>query len=156
MREAAKCGADIRRHTPAEAVDLAAQRAVWLRHDVDRRALPRLDSCEVGLAEIADRVPVLGVDDREQRVAGGGELPGGDVERGDPAIAGRAYDRFVEVAFREGERRTRAFELRLGGLGINDGLARLVRLQPGLLQRDLCSALRCARLVDLLCGDKTG
>jgi hypothetical protein len=47
-----------------------------LRHDVDRRALPRLDSREVGLAEIADRIPVLGVDDREQRVAGGGELPG--------------------------------------------------------------------------------
>src|SRR5215470_7489370 len=128
MREAAKCGADIRRHTPAQAVDLAAHRAVWLRHDVDGRALTRLDSGEVGLAEIADRIPVLGVDDREQRVAGGGELTGGDVERGDPAIAGGAYDRFVQVAFRESERRTRAFQLRLARLGANDGLARLVRL----------------------------
>jgi hypothetical protein len=65
MRKAAKCGADIRGHTPAEAVDRAAHRAVWLRHDVDGRALSRLDSFEVGLAEIADRIPVLGVDDRE-------------------------------------------------------------------------------------------
>src|SRR5262249_14285639 len=48
----------------------------------------------------------------------------------------------------------RAFQLCLGRLGINDGLARLVRLQPRLLQRDLRGALRRARLVDLLRGDK--
>ena len=34
MREAPKRGADIRRHTPAKAVDLAAHRAVWLRRPV--------------------------------------------------------------------------------------------------------------------------
>ena len=156
MRQADNRGAHIRRHTPAEAVDLAAQRAAWLRHHVDGRALPRLHSREVGLAEIADRVPVLGVDDREQRVAGGGELPSGDVERGDPAIAGCTHDRLVEVALCERERRARAFQLRLGGLGVGDGLARLVRLQLRLLQRDLRGALRRARLVDLLRGDKPG
>ena len=133
---------------------MAAQRAAWLRHHVDGRALPRLHSREVGLAEIADRIPVLGVDDREQRVAGGGELPGGDVERGDPAIAGCAHDRLIEVALRERERRARAFQLRLGGLGVGNGLARLVRLQLRLLQRDLRGALRRARLVDLLRGDE--
>src|SRR5215472_5088879 len=142
MREAAKCGADIRRHTPAEAVDLTAHRAVWLRHDVDGSTLPRLDTWQVGLAEVADRVPVLGVDDREQRVASRGELTGSDVKRGDPAIARRADDRFVEVAFCEGERRTRTFQFRLDGLGVDDRLARLVRLKPRLLQRDLCGALR--------------
>src|SRR6516225_6042577 len=133
MREAAKCGADIRGDTPAEAVDLAAHRAVWLRHDVDGSALSRLDSCEVGLAEIADRIPVLGVDDRKQRVSGRGELTGSDVKRGDPAIAGRADDRLVEVALRQRERRAGTLQLRLGGLGVGDGLARLVRLQPRLL-----------------------
>src|SRR5258705_10961363 len=101
MREAANRGADIRRHTPTEAVDLAAQRTAWLRHHVDGRALPRLHSREVRLAEIADRIPVLGVDNREQRVAGGGELPGGDIERGDPAIARCTHDRLVEVALCE-------------------------------------------------------
>ena len=154
MRQAANRGAYIRRHTPAEAVDLAAQRAAWLRHHVDGRALSRLHSREVGLAEIADRIPVLGVDDREQRVAGGGELPSCDVERGDPAIAGRTHDRLVEVALRQCERRARALQLRLGGLGVGNGLARLVGLQLRLLQRDLRGALRRARLVDLLRGDE--
>src|SRR6516165_5019807 len=63
--------------------------------------------------------------------------------------------RFYSLA-PEGERHAGTFQLRLGGLGVGDGLARLVRLQPRLLQRDLCGALRRARLVDLLCGDKTG
>src|SRR6266852_5682931 len=156
MREAAKRGADIRRYTPAEAIDLAGHGAARLSHYVDRRALPWLDAREVRLAEIADRIPVLGVDDRKQRVAGGGELPSGDVERGDPAIAGRAHDRLVQVALGEGERRARAFQLRLGGLGVGDGLARLVRLQLRLLQRDLSGALRRARLGDLLRGDEAG
>src|SRR5262249_16612658 len=100
MRKAAECGTHVRRDTPAEAVDLAAHRAAWLRHHVDGRLLSRLDSRQVGLAEIADRIPMLGVDDREQRVAGRGELTGGDVERGDPAIAGSADDRLVKVALR--------------------------------------------------------
>ncbi len=97
---------------------------------------------------------MLGVDDREQRDADGRELPGGNVERGDPAIAGRPHDRLVQVALGESERGARAFQLRLGGLGVGDGLARLVRLQLRLLQRDLRGALRGARLVDLLCGDE--
>src|SRR5277367_1101417 len=118
MWQAAKRGADIRRYTPAEAVDLAGHGAARLRQHVDRRALPRLDPREVSLAEVADRIPVFGVDDREQRVAGRGELPGGDVEGSDPAVAGRANDRLVQVAFRERERRARAFQLRLGGLGV--------------------------------------
>jgi len=107
VREAPKRGADIRRHTPAKAVDLAAHRAVWLCHDIDGRRLPRLDPGKVGLAEIADRIPVLGVDDREQRAAGGSKLTGRDVERGDPAIAGRPYNRFVQIALRQCERRAR-------------------------------------------------
>ena len=45
---------------------------------------------------------------------------------------------------------------RLGGLGVGDHLARLVRLQLRLLQRDLRGALRRARLVDLLRGDEAG
>ena len=81
MREATKCGADIRRDTPAQAVDRAAHRAARLSHHIDGCALPWRDPREVGLAEIAYRIPVLGVDDREQRVAGSGKLPGSDVER---------------------------------------------------------------------------
>src|SRR5215467_5160434 len=102
MREPPNRGADIRRHTPAETVDLAGHGAARLRHHIDRRALPRLDAREVGLAKIADRIPVLGVDYREQWMAGRGELPGGDIERGDPAVAGRAHDRLVQIALRQG------------------------------------------------------
>src|SRR5208282_310329 len=87
-------------------------------------------------------------------MAGRGELPGSDVERGDPAIAWRAHYCLVQVALGQGERRTRAFQLRLGVLRVDDGVARLVRLQLGLLQRDLRGALRGARLVDLLGGDE--
>ena len=47
MWQAANRGADIRRYTPAEAVDLAEHRAVWLRHHVDGRRLSWLDSGEV-------------------------------------------------------------------------------------------------------------
>src|SRR5262249_5925796 len=44
MRQAAKRGADIRRYTPAEAIDLAGHGEARLSHHVDRRALPRLYS----------------------------------------------------------------------------------------------------------------
>jgi hypothetical protein len=88
-------------------------------------------------------------------VAGGGELPSGDVESGDSAIAGRSHDRLVQIALREGQSRARAFKLRLGGLGVGDGLTRLIGLQPRLPKTELRGALRRPRLDNLLGGDKT-
>jgi hypothetical protein len=78
--------------------------------------LLRRDSAQVGLAEIADCVPVLGVDDREERVAGRGELAGSDVESSYPAVARRMHDRLVQVALREGEGDARGFQVRCNRL----------------------------------------
>src|SRR5262245_26210325 len=104
MRQASEGGADIRGHTPAETFDLAAQRKAWLRHHIDGRTLPRRDPGEVRLAEIADRIPLLGVDDGEDRVPRARKLAGGNLECRDSAVAGCAYHRLLQVALRQRER----------------------------------------------------
>src|SRR5262245_6051948 len=155
MRQAAERGADIGRHAPAKTFDLAAQRTAWCCHDEDRRALPRLDPVEVSLTEVADRVPLLGVDDGEEWVASGRKFSSSDFERSDPTIAGCAHGCLVQVALREAKRRPQTFQLCLGGLDAGDGLVRLSGLQLRLLVCNLRCVLGRTRLVDLLGGYET-
>src|SRR5262249_55896288 len=116
----------------------------------DATALPRPEPSEVGLTEVTDRIPLLGVDDGEERVAGGRKFSSSDFERSDPTVAGCAHGCLVQVAFREGERRPQTFQLCLGGLDARDGLARLSSLQLRLLVGNLRCVLIGAGLVDLL------
>jgi len=148
MRQAAEGGAPGRGHAPAEAVDCAVQRKVWLSHDIDGGALPGLDSGKIVLAEIADRIPMLGVDDGEEGMAGICELPGGDLERSDPAVGWRTHGRFVEVALGKRQCRSRPVQLRLSGLRAGDGLARLYGKLPRSFERNSRGFLGGARLIN--------
>ena len=155
MRQASESRAHSRSHAPTEAIDCSAQRKAWLRHHEDSRTLPRLNPSEIGLAEIADRIPMLGVDDGEKRMTGIGELPRGDLERGDAAVAWRANCCLAEVALSNRERRTRPVQLRQGGLCAGDGLPSFRCHLPRPVERNPSRFLGGSRLIDLFGRHKT-
>src|SRR5262249_2217102 len=115
----------------------------------DGGALPGLDPGEIGLAKIANRVPMLGVDDSKERMTSTCEFASGDLERGDSTVAWRTHCSLVEVALRKRERCARVVQLCFGGLWPGDALAGLCGKQPRPIECDLRGRFGGTRLINL-------
>jgi hypothetical protein len=139
IRVAGKGHGLIRRDAAAQAFDRAMQWMVWGRQGIDGRPLAGRDAAKKGFAKIADRIPVLRIDDGEQRLACHREFTLDDIQRGDLAVAGRAGHGEPQITLSQRERRPRRLQLGFQRLGALDCLPRLARLQAGLLERDFRS-----------------
>jgi hypothetical protein len=96
----------------SETLDVSFQRMILLGEQPDARWITHRDLRELRLAEIADRVPLVGLDEGKERPPGRGECALGNIEADDEPIEGCAKGRVLEVPL--GQRQSRFGGRKLG------------------------------------------
>lgn len=149
-RQAVGGCAFIGKNAGVEAVNDPVDMAAGHADQIDLGMLSRLRSSKLGFTEIPDSPPFFRIDDGEKGMACDGIFAGRDIERRHDPVAGRPYYRDPEIAFGQGQGRSRTGHSRFKRRDAAHGLPRahcglLCFVKGGLCGRDLGT-----RLVELL------